>query len=155
MLRSPLVPSALTASWIACVEGGLALGARLADLPAHLRVVGRRERTSTPAVEANDTTPTLTSFGTSARNCLTAERTVPIPVAPIEPLVSMTSIVLRGCCAAGCTATTAGFPPMVTLTDAGSTATASSPRSTKVVLTASFVTRRSLKDAGTVASCRQ
>ena len=48
----------------------------------------------------------------------------------------MTSIVVRGCCAAGDTVTSAGLPPTVALTEAGSTASASSPRRTRVLVTA-------------------
>ena len=75
---------------------------------------------------------------------------MPIPAAPIDPLVSMTSIVLRGCCAGGCDGRRFGpVPPTVALTEVGSTASASSPRMTSVAVTASSVTRRSLNDAGT------
>ena len=108
--------------------------------------------TSTPEVEANETTPTLTSSGTVARNSLTAARTVAIPEASIDPLVSMTSIVDRSMRSAGWTLTFARSPPMVAPTDEGLTLSAlEEERRTRVAFSVLSVTRTSLSVDGTSA----
>ena len=108
------------------VERSLALGPQGVDGPLHLGPVGGGLDVDTDVV-AKETTPTFTSSGTSARKSLTAVRTVAIPEAFIEPLVSMTSIVVR-CAVDGLTVTSVVFPPRVPETDSGSTAAASSVR---------------------------
>ena len=96
MLRSPFAPRASTASWTPEYRAvsPFERSPDTARLTLSRSVVGS---TSTPDVLANETTPTLTSSGTAARKSLTAVRTVAMPDAPIEPLVSMTSMVERGC----------------------------------------------------------
>src|SRR5674476_1047405 len=58
----------------------------------------------------NATTPTYTSAGADARNESAARTTVAIPVAPIEPLVSISNVVTRRSAAIGWTFTTASRP---------------------------------------------
>ena len=61
--------------------------------------------TSTPAVPANETSPTATSWGASFRKAAAALRTVAMPASPMDPLVSTTSIVARLRCATGLSVT--------------------------------------------------
>ena len=150
MLRSPSVPSPRTASWTAAYnEVSPSERSALTALWTFARsVVGS---TSMPEVSANDTTPTLTSAGTLARKSLTADRTVTIPDAFIDPLVSMTSIVVR-CVSSARTVTLTACPPSVPETDAGSTTLALSPRMMSVPVTAVSLDLRSLSDASTVSA---
>ena len=108
--------------------------------------------TSTPDVDAKETTPTLTSTGTAARKSLTAARTVTMPETPMEPLVSMTSIVVRGLDAAGWIVTGTLSPATVAVTLFGSTTTALAPRRMRVPVTVVAVGRRSLSDARTASA---
>ena len=150
MLRSPTVPSDETASRTPSYS---AVSPRERS-PSTARCTATRSVvgcTSTPEVDANETTPTLTSFGTAARKSLTALLTVEMPLASMEPLVSMTSIVDRALAAVGVTVTDVGAPPRVAVTDCGSTTEEPVPRMTRVPLRAGAEGRRSLTEARSAA----
>ncbi len=146
MLRSPSVPSADTASWTASYS---AVSPRARSPLTTLWTLARSVvgLTSTPAVEAKLTTPTLTSFGTAARKSLTALRTVPMPASPIDPLVSMTSIVERLEVVAGASVTTADLPSTRAMTWVVSICLGSTPRMTSDPVTCPSALRRSLNVA--------
>ena len=93
MLRSPAVPSMRDRCVDTAEERGVPVGLERVD--DHLdRARGPSSaRARHRAVLPKDTTPILTSLGTLARKALTAARTVAIPAAPMDPLVSMRSTV--------------------------------------------------------------
>ena len=95
-------------------------------------------------MSAKLTTPTFTSLGTAARKSETAFRVVAIPSAPIDPLVSMTSIVVRGEPVAGDSVTTADFPSTRAITWVVSIFAGSTPRMTSAPVTCPCALRRSL-----------
>jgi hypothetical protein len=93
-LRSPVLPRPLTATTTASLSAVSPWDTKALTERCTTRrsLVGA---TSTPAVLAKDTVPTFTSAGAVRRNVATAARTVAMPSSCIEPLVSMTSMVLR------------------------------------------------------------
>ena len=93
MLRSPLLPSVRTARLTPSYSAVSPEAARplTAVWTLPWSVVGASSRTALPE---NETTPIRTSSGTLLRNAATDERTVAIPEAPIEPLVSTTMTVV-------------------------------------------------------------
>src|SRR5680860_1861128 len=80
------------------------------------------------------TTPTYTSAGADARNESAARTTVAIPVTPIEPLVSISSVVTRRSAAIGWTFTVASAPPRVAFTDPGSILAPLAVRAVKIAV---------------------
>ena len=143
MLRSPSVPRAATPFCTPAYSEVSPLARRpFTTLCTFLwSVVGLR---STPAVLAKLTTPTFTSGGTWAKKSLTAALTVDIPAGPIEPLVSMTSIVLRGWVVAGDSLTTADLPSTRAMTWVVSIFAGSTPRMTRAPVTCPLALRTSL-----------
>src|SRR5580765_6410029 len=123
MLRSPALPRAAAALVMPLNSAVSPLDLKALTV-AWTLVRSRVGWRSTPAVLAKERTPTLTSAGTDRRKVATAARTVAMPVAPIEPLVSMTSIVVRLRVAAWTRLSClTGRPPIVAVTEAVSTST--------------------------------
>ena len=75
---------------------------------------------------------------------MTAARTVDMPAAPIDPLVSMTSIVLRGWVVAGESLTSADLPSTRAITWVVSIFVGSTPRMTSAPVTCPLALRTSL-----------